>query len=86
MDTILVGLFVAACAVGMGYISWLRRAAKKAEIDKQKLRDSLTLIDTQLQLKSSEQLVKEREAARAKAVDDYNRHLWRPGDTNNFPD
>jgi hypothetical protein len=85
-DAVLVGLFVALCAGGMGYISILRRREKAARLERQRLRDSLTLIDTQLALKSSEELVKEREAARAKAVDDYNRHMWRPGSDTNFPD
>ena len=80
MSAYLVGLFVAACAAGMGYIAYLRRSAAKANLERQKLRDSLTLIDTQLQLKSAEQLVKEMEDRRAKAVEDYNRHLWRPSD------
>lgn len=80
MDTLLVGLFVAACAAGMGYIAYLRRKAARADFDRQKLRDSLTLIDTQLALKSSEELVKEREARREQAADDYYRNMWRPSD------
>ena len=72
MDTVLVGLFVRACALGMGYIAFLRRSEAKARLDRQKVRDKLTLIDTQLQLKSAEALVKEMEERRAKAVDEYN--------------
>lgn len=79
MSVYAVGAFVLACIGGMGYIAVLRRKAARADFERMKVRDSLTLIDTHLAIKSSEELTKDLEARRAKAVDEYNRNLWRPG-------
>lgn len=79
MDAYLVGTFVAIIAVLMGYIGLSRRKVAQANLDRQRVKDSLQLIDTQTKLKSADEQVRESEAKREQAVDNYTRNMWRPG-------
>jgi hypothetical protein len=73
--------FLIGCLVAVaGYAAYTRRRGNSSEFERQKLRDSLQLIDTKKALEAADANVQRIQKQREDTVADYNRNLWRPGD------
>jgi hypothetical protein len=80
MSDLLLIILAGAALLGAGATAFYRRRARKANVERQRLRDSLEVIDSKLELdRLHDEAVRLKEAS-DEALYKYRSDPWRPSD------
>lgn len=85
MSDVLIILYTLTVLILMGLTVYYRNRASKQAFERTKLKDSLELIDTKARLDAADDEVRNAEAKRIKATNDYRGNPWRPTDNDGSP-